>query len=568
LMYLLGISCFFHDAAACLLKDGLVVAASQEERFSRVKHDWRLPVQAIDSCLASEGITINDVEAIAYHEKPFLKFERILENFLVTVPRGMRSFVDIMPTWLSRKLWVPSALKKELGYDGPVLYGDHHLSHAASSYFPSPFEEAAILTVDGVGEWATATWGVGRGNRLELSQELHFPHSLGLLYSAFTAFLGFEVNEGEYKVMGMASYGLPVYAELIRDNLLAIMPDGSFRLNMDYFSFQYGQRMVNSRFERLLGMPARQPESALTGRHYDVAASIQVVTEELLLAMTTHVYRETGLSKLCLAGGVALNCVANSRILHEGPFEEVFIQPAAGDAGAALGAALLAWHDHFGKTDRMVLEHVYWGPEFTKSVIESSLRKHADELCWNELGEADLVAATARHLAEGRVVGWFQGKMEFGPRALGNRSILADPRSPGMKERVNDSVKFREPFRPFAPAVPVENAANFFDMTRESPFMLFTAPVISEMIPAVTHVDRTARVQTVSRKQNRMFYDLLVEFGYQTGIPVLMNTSFNLKGEPIVCTPADAVDTFRRCDMDLLVIGSFMATKKGKLWVE
>lgn len=564
-MYLLGLSCFYHDSAACLLKDGVVVAAVQEERFTRVKNDRSLPVQSINSCLEIEGILLEDIQAIVYHEKPFLKFERILENFIDTVPFGLSSFVDTIPSWLRRKLWFENVLRKQTGYNGVVLYGDHHLSHAASSFYLSPFEESAVLTIDGVGEWATASWGYGSGSRLELSHEMRFPHSVGLLYSAFTAYLGFEVNDGEYKVMGMASYGSPVYADLIKSRLVKIFADGSIRLAMEYFAFQFGRCMVNRRFEQLFGLPQRQIDGEIHEQHFDIAASIQAVTEEILLAMARHIHTETGQKRLCMAGGVALNCVANARLLRDGPFSEIFVQPAAGDAGGAVGAALLAWHNHYAGTERTPLDTVFWGPSFDAIATETALKEHGDKLSWTSYEEGELVSATACLLEEGCVVGWFQGRMEFGPRALGNRSILADPRLGGMKDTVNGIIKFRESFRPFAPAVPLDESGRFFALHGESPFMLFTAAVTSDLIPAVTHEDGSARVQTVQSAQNPRFYSLLKEFGRRTGVPVLMNTSFNLKGEPIVCTPADAISTFLRCGMDALVIGCLLIKKKEHL---
>lgn len=563
-MHILGISCFYHDAAACLLRDGELIAAAQEERFSRVKHDWRFPEHALAYCLREAGIGVADLDLVCFYEKPLLKFERVLETFLAVAPRGFRAFLDTIPSWLKQKLWLPHIMEKQLGYKGKILFAEHHQAHAASSFFLSPFAEAALLTIDGVGEWATASYGAGRENRIDLTHEMRFPHSLGLLYSAFTAYLGFEVNDAEYKVMGMAPYGEPRHVQLIRDNLVDLRPDGSLRLNMEYFSFQYGRKMFNRRFEELFGLPARVPESELRQEYLDIAASLQKVSEEVVLAMARHVHAETGMKNLCLAGGVALNSVANGRLLREGPFEGIFIQPAAGDAGAALGAACLAWHHHLGRTDRQPLPDVYLGPRFDDVDVEPVLRQQCPEFGFSRerLEEQALIATAARMLADGKVLGWFQGRMEFGPRALGNRSILADPRRPEMKEIVNEKIKFREGFRPFAPAVPLENAATYFDLEGESPYMLFTVPTISDRIPAVTHVDGSARVQTVKREVNPLFHSLLREFGALTGVPVLMNTSFNLRGEPIVCTPGDALATFARSGMDALIVGNFIVRKR------
>lgn len=561
-MYILGFSCFYHDAAACLLRDGEIVAAAQEERFTRLKHDWRLPEQAIAYCLREAGIGIGEVDFACFYEKPFLKFERVLETFLTVAPRGLRAFVDTVPSWLKQKIWLPHILEKELGFRGKVLFAEHHQAHAASSFFLSPFDEAAFLTIDGVGEWPTASFGIGRGNRIELTHEMHFPHSLGLLYSTFTAYLGFEVNDAEYKVMGMASYGEPVYAEIIRKELVDVRPDGSIRLNLDYFAFQYGRHMFNHRFERLFGMPARVPESELSQKYLDIAASLQQVTEEVVLIMARHVYAETGLKNLCLAGGVSLNSVANGRLLREGPFDGLFIQPAAGDAGAAIGAAYVAYHHYLNRTDRHQLVNVYLGPSFPDDAVECFLKSRADEgIGWRKLDEALLLRETARMLAEGKVLGWFQGRMEFGPRALGNRSILADPRRAEMKDIMNEKIKFRESFRPFAPAVAAEDAGAYFGMEGESPYMLLTMPTVSGKIPAVTHVDGSARVQTVREQDNPLFHALIKEFEKITGIPVLMNTSLNLRGEPIACTPEDAFGSFMKSGMDGLIIGSFLITK-------
>jgi carbamoyltransferase len=561
-MLILGLSCYYHDAAACLLRDGVLVAAAQEERFSRVKHDWRFPESAIAYCLSEAGISTKELDLVVFYEKPFLRFERTLETFLAVAPRGLKAFLDTMPSWLKQKLWLPHTIEKRLGYGGKVLFAEHHLAHSASSFFLSSFDEAALLTVDGVGEWATASYGFGRGNRIELTHEMRFPHSLGLLYSAFTAYLGFEVNDAEYKVMGLAPYGTPRYRDLILEEIVDLRPDGSIRLNMDYFAFQYGSKMFTRKMEELFGLPARAPESELMQKHKDIAASLQKVTEDVILTMARHVHAETGMRKLCFAGGVALNSVANGRLLREGPFDRLFIQPAAGDAGGALGAACLAWHHYLNRAERHRLENVYLGSAFSDEEIESFLST-VPGIHRQKLDDFTLIHEVARLLAAGKVIGWFQGRMEFGPRALGNRSILADPRRVEMKDTVNEKIKFREGFRPFAPAVPAEDATEYFEIEGESPYMLLTVPTKSDKISAVTHVDGSARVQTVEQADNPLFHALLMEFESITGVPVLLNTSFNLRGEPIVCTPADAFGTFMKCGMDGLALGNFLVLKEG-----
>ncbi len=559
-MHILGLSCFYHDAAACLIHDGKLVAAAQEERFSRVKHDWRFPEKAIQYCLSEAGISVDDVSLVAFYEKPILKFERVLETFLAVAPRGILAFMETIPSWLNQKLRVPDIIRKNLGYRGPLIFVEHHMAHAASSFFFSPFDEAAVLVLDGVGEWATASYGTGNGNRLSLSHEVTFPHSLGLLYSAFTAYLGFEVNDAEYKVMGMASYGSPVFRETITQNLAHINPDGSLTLNMKYFSFQHGKKMFNGHFERLFGSPGRTPESELLQKHFDIAASIQAVTEDVVLSMARYVHQQTGMRCLCLAGGVALNSVSNGKLLREGPFDELFIQPAAGDAGAALGAAYAGHHLYLKKEERHRLGNVYLGP-FYQDADPSSLA--GPGVLTRILDDPLLVEEVARLLSEGKVIGWHQGRMEFGPRALGNRSILADPRKSGMKDTVNRMVKFREAFRPFAPVVTVEDAERFFSIRGESPFMLLTFPVKTDKLPAVTHVDGSARVQTVSKEQNEKLYALLRAFERLTGVPVLLNTSLNLRGEPIACSPEDAYHCFVRSGMDGLVVGQALFMKEA-----
>lgn len=557
-MYILGISCFYHDSAACLLKDGVTIAACQEERFSRVKHDWRFPVESVRYCLREAGIPIEAVDTVCFYEKPFLKFERILETFLSVAPRGLRAFVDVVPSWIRQKLRVRQVIGDAVGYTGRLLYAEHHLAHAASAFFTSPFEEAAVLTIDGAGEWATASYGTGRANTVSLTHEMQFPDSLGLLYSAVTAFLGFTVNNDEYKVMGMAPYGTPEFAERMTSRLLTINPDGSIRLDLDHFAFQYGRRMFDRRrFSQLFGVPARVPGGELQPVHFNIAASLQKVTETVVLKMAEHVHRTTGSRNLCMAGGVALNSVANGRLLREGPFENIFIQPAAGDAGGAVGAAYVAYHHAAGRQDRHPLKDLYLGPSYTGEEV----RKAIGDLRYRELPENELYGAIARLLAEGKVLGWFQGRMELGPRALGNRSILADPRRADMKDIINSRVKFRESFRPFAPAVTEEDAARYFDVAGTSPYMLMTVPVRTGQLPAVTHADGSARVQTVNASANPRFHRLLKAFEQAAGVPVLVNTSLNIKGEPIARSPADAMRCLAGSDMDALVLENFLLVK-------
>jgi len=591
-MIILGTSCFYHDSAAALLVDGMLVAAAEEERFSRIKHDFGFPEQAIAFCLAQAGVKPEQLDYVVYYEKPFVKFERILTTSLQTFPRSYRVFRESMITWLTEKLWVKSLISDRVGVPmDRVLAIDHHASHAASAFLASPFDEAAILTVDGVGEWATATTGTGRGEKLTLNREIRFPHSLGLLYSAFTAFLGFEVNEGEYKVMGMAPYGTPRYADKVW-KLIQLGADGSFRLDMDYFSFHHSTtRTFNDKFVRLFGeprppgmhfftaasgypsyfgpKPAEYEELARRNQHYaDVAASIQRVTEDVLLHMATALQRETGLKRLCMAGGVALNSVANGRILRETPFEELYIQPAAGDGGGAVGAALYAYHQLLGQPRRFVMDHAYWGRAYTAGESVDWLRSEnvAHEVV---SGEAALLDRVVESLTRGEVVGWHQGRFEWGPRALGNRSIVADPRRADMKDIVNTKIKFREPYRPFAPSVLAEATERFFDLPgaqRQMParFMLLVVPVRPEhqaTVPAITHVDGSGRLQTVFRDTSPLYYALIERFGQATGVPMVLNTSFNLKGEPIVTSPANAYHTFAKSDMDLLVLGNVLVRK-------
>ena len=593
-MDILGISCYFHDSAAALLRDGLLIAAAEEERFTRKKHDYEFPQNAIDFCLKVGKIRGSDLDYVVFFEKPFLKFERLLLSSMQTFPRSHRVFREAMITWLGDKLWIKNLIQKRLGLPpSKILFSEHHLSHAASAFFCSPFDEAAILTVDGVGEWTTASLGVGRGTEIKLLKEIRFPHSLGLLYSAFTAFLGFEVNEGEYKVMGMAPFGTPRYVDKVY-RLIRTGSDGSFELNMDYFCFHYStEQTFNGKFEELFG-PSRDPKARFftsasgypsyfgerpsnyeqlskQNQHYaDVAASIQAVTEEILLKMAQHVHKETGLRRLCMAGGVALNSVANGKILRETPFEEIYVQPSAGDGGGAFGAALYAYHGVLGRPRKFVMEHAYWGEEHSPGEIEKFLKEN--NIRYQRLeDEEKVIERVVDRLQEGKVVGWFQGRFEWGPRALGNRSILADPRRADMKDIVNTKIKFREPYRPFAPSVLAERAEEYFvlpDAASHYParFMLYVTDVRDEkrtIIPAVTHVDGTGRLQTVRKEESPRYYRLIETFGQATGVPVILNTSFNLKGEPIVNTPQEAFNTFSRSEMDVLVLGDYVVEKKS-----
>ena len=575
-MHRLGISCYYHDAAACLLKDGKIVAAAQEERFTRKKQDDSFPANAIKFCLAHEGITPQQLDYVGFYDKPLIKFNRILETFISVAPRGARFFTVAMPIWLRQKLWIKDLIKKELGYDGEIIFTEHHQSHAASAFFASSFEGAAILTVDGVGEWATTSYGYGSGNKITLTHEIKFPHSLGLLYSAFTQYLGFKVNSGEYKVMGLAPYGKPVYYDLIMENMIDLKDDGSFKLNMDYFAYTYDQQMINEKFMELFGHPSRESESKIGSHHFDIAMSIQRVTEEVMLMMVNHLYDDTGLKNLCLAGGVALNSVANGRIIRETPFEEVFIQPAAGDAGGGVGVATFIWFNILGnKRDvshrsnpngiglkKDLMQNSYLGPEYSNEEIKKFFGEK--EIVYEEFEREEILKRTAEVIADKRVVGWFQGRMEWGPRALGNRSILADPRDRKMQDIVNLKIKFRESFRPFAPTVLLDKAAEYFELDCQSPYMLLVTQVREDkrVIPAVTHVDGSARIQTIAREDNPLYYDLIEKFYKLTEIPVIINTSFNVRGEPIVCTPEDAYTCFMRTKMDNLVMGDFMMRKE------
>ncbi len=591
-MRILGISAFYHDSAAALIGDGRIIAAAQEERFTRRKHDAAFPRNAIAYCLAEAGVAADKLDHVVFYDKPFLKFERLLETYVALAPRGFRSFKMSIPLWLQEKLFRKNLLRDELGkfckkFDkNRLLFCEHHLSHAASAFFPSPFENAAVLTMDGVGEWATTSAAIGNGNHLEIFQEIHFPHSLGLLYSALTYYIGFKVNSGEYKVMGLAPYGEPKYAKLILDHLIDLKPDGSFRLDMSYFDYCTGFTMTNDRFAELFGEPVRRPDQLLTPFHMDVAASIQSVLDEVVRLLTRSLAKQTGSRNLCLAGGVALNCVANGKVLREGRFDNIWIQPAAGDAGGAVGAALAAYHlfkSQPRKTDAADgMSGAYLGPSFPQAEIERRLSAAGANFA--VLGEDEMAETTAQALVGQKVVGWFQGRMEFGPRALGARSILGDPRSPEMQKNLNLKVKYRESFRPFAPAILREDVSDWFDLTSDSPYMLVVANVREDKrramsaderalfgidklnvsrseIPAVTHVDYSARIQTVHVNTNPLFHKLLSQFKALTGCPILVNTSFNVRGEPIVCTPEDAFRCFMANELDVLVVGNCVLQK-------
>lgn len=588
---ILGLSAFYHDSAAALIQDGVISAAAQEERFTRKRHDDAFPTQSIQYCLQHAGITLQQVDYITFYDKPLLKFERLLESYLATSPQGFRSFMQALPVWIKEKMNQKSLIRKQLmALSGltreqlpPLLFNEHHHSHAASAFFPSPYQSAAVLCLDGVGEWATSSIWLGEGNQLKLLQEIHFPHSLGLLYSAFTYFCGFKVNSGEYKLMGLAPYGKPIYAERILQHLIDVKDDGSFRLNMDYFDYVTGLRMTNRRFAELFDGPPRGEDDPMTQREMDLASSIQYVTEEIVLKIGQHIQQSTGVDYLCLAGGVALNCVANGRLLREGPFKDIWLQPAAGDAGGALGAALTTWYQYLeqprqaGTDDAM--QGAYLGPDFSDAQIQSWLQ--TAQYPYQILDDAQLTEQTATLLQQGNVVGWFQGRMEYGPRALGNRSILGDPRNRDMQKTMNLKIKNRESFRPFAPSVLAESVSEIFEHQGPSPYMQIVAPVqhrlrhsvaegvsglaqldqIRSELPAITHVDYSARLQTVHPHTNPRYHQLIRAFQQQTGLPVLINTSFNVRGEPIVCTPDDAVQCFLRTDMDYLVLGNCLLRK-------
>ncbi|MGE5567778.1 MAG: carbamoyltransferase [Rhodospirillales bacterium] len=596
-MRILGISAFYHDSAAALIEDGAIVAAAQEERFTRRKHDPRFPRHAVRYCLKSVGLTLDDIDCVVFYDKPFLKFERLLETYLAFAPRGLRSFRMAIPIWVREKLFQKNLLRRELrdygsdyAWDQKLLFAEHHLSHAASAFYPSPFDEAAVLTMDGVGEWATTSVAIGRGNHLEVTKEIHFPHSLGLLYSAFTYYAGFKVNSGEYKLMGLAPYGEPKYAGKILENLIDLKPDGSFRLNLDYFEYCTGLKMTNGRFESLFGGPARKPSEPVEQRHMDVAASIQAVLEVVVLRMARSLQAETGARNLCLAGGCALNCVANGKLLRDGRFERIWIQPASGDAGGALGAALAAYHLYRKQPRRFapgcdLMRGAYLGPAFPQGEIEERLRRAGAR--FSVLDEQRLIEACTNALIEGKALGWFQGRMEFGPRALGARSILGDARSPTMQSVLNLKVKYRESFRPFAPSVLREDVADWFEFDGDSPYMLLVADVAENRrramteeekklfgieklkvprseIPAVTHVDYSARIQTVHRETNPRYHALISAFKERTGCPVIVNTSFNVRGEPIVCTPEDAFRCFMGTEIETLAVGDCFLRKEDQ----
>lgn len=587
-MIILGLSGFYHDSAAALIIDGEIVAAAQEERFTRKKHDPGFPIRSAHWCLDSAGIDVNQCDYVTFYDKPFVKFERMLMTYLSVAPLGLRSFYQQIPPWLKDKLSMRSTVKKELGYEGDVLFTTHHEAHAASAFFPSPFEEAAIITLDGVGEWQTTTFGVGRENKVEILKEINFPHSLGLLYSAFTYFTGFKVNSGEYKLMGLAPYGEPTYVDRIKEHLIDVKDDGSYRLHMAYFDYRAGLRMTNAKFADLFDGPARTPESKITQREMDLARSIQVVTEEVILKMAEHVHKVTGMKNLCLAGGVALNCVANGRLMREGPFEKVWIQPAAGDAGTALGSALAIWHHYLGN-ERVVnpqrQKASYLGPHYSDDEIEEYLKEN--KIPYTRFSETEMFKKAADLLVNERVTGWFQGPMEFGPRALGARSILGDARSQEMQTTLNLKIKFRESFRPFAPSVLREHVNDCFELDEESPYMLVVADVKKERLttlseeesrtqgfdklsqirsdlPAITHVDNSARIQTVEEDHNPRYYGLIKAFYEETGCPTIINTSFNVRGEPIVRTPEEAYTCFMRTHMDNLVLGTCVLTKEDQ----
>ncbi len=588
--YILGISAFYHDSAACLLRDGEIVAAAQEERFSRIKGDPGFPTQSVNYCLREAGVDVSALNCVAFYDKPLLKFERILETYLGVAPKGFTSFLKAGPLWIKEKLFTDRQIREALGYEGDLLYAEHHESHAASAFYPSPFADAAILTVDGVGEWATASFGIGQGNDIRLIKELHWPDSLGLLYSAFTYYTGFKVNSGEYKVMGLAPYGEPKYVDLIYRELVDLKTDGSFTLNQRYFNYLAGLTMTSGEFDQLFGGPPRVPETRLSQRDMDLARSVQVVCEEIMLRMARALHKETGLDDLCLAGGVALNCVANGRVLREGPFRRIWIQPAAGDAGGALGVAKLAWHRHQQQPRPAPvggdgMRGAYLGPAYSDKEIEEFLRSVGAVYRRYERGV--LLQHVASLLADEKIIGWFNGRMEFGPRALGSRSILGDPRSPRMQAQMNIKIKFREGFRPFAPSVLRERVSEYFELDCDSPYMLLVAPVRKDRqipmtdeqqrlwgieqlnvprsdIPAVTHIDYSARIQTVSQETNPDYYDLIREFECLTGCAVVVNTSFNVRGEPIVCSPADAYRCFMRTQIDHLVLGPFVLDKPSQ----
>ena len=566
-MYTLGISCYYHDSSAAILKDGKVIAAVEEERFSRKKFDDDFPKQAINWCLKESGISSKNLDSVAFYDKPVLKFERLLDNYIAVAPRGLYSFLDVIPKWLHKRLWIKDEISKHLkNLNGEIIFPEHHMSHAAHAFFTSPFDEAAILTVDGVGEWTTASFGTAHDTTIKLTNDIRWPHSIGLFYSAFTYFLGFKVNEGEYKLMGLSAYGKPKYYDLIMENLVDVKNDGSIHLNMKYFSFTYDKVMTNQKFSDLFGIPPRKEDSKAEQIHYDIAASAQLVLEDILLKMVNHVHKKTGMTNLCFGGGVALNGVANYRILKDGPFENIHIPPSPGDGGSAVGCAQYLYYCR-DKNKRMIEDNVeriknniFVGPSHSNDEIKSFL--DINKIDYKFLETNSLLQTVAKLIVEGNVVGWYQGKMEWGPRALGNRSIIADPRNAKMKDILNEKIKHRESFRPFAPCILEEYTSEYFDVDVPSPYMLLVAPVKKpEKIPAVTHVDGTARLQTVSKDINLLFYNLITEFHKITGIPVLINTSMNVRGEPIVDTPEQAYNMIVKTDMDYIVMGDYIIKK-------
>tara|TARA_Y100001970_G_scaffold290070_1_gene422453 strand:+ start:422 stop:2239 length:1818 start_codon:yes stop_codon:yes gene_type:complete len=593
-MYIIGISAYYHDSAACILRNGKIIAAAQEERFTRKKHDQNFPSNAIQYCLKEANINSSEISIVAFYDKPFLKFERILETYLAYAPKGIRSFLKAIPLWMKKKLWIKELIKDELNYSGKILFPEHHASHAASAFYASPFQEAAFLTMDGVGEWATTSYGVGNGNNLEILADIKFPHSLGLLYSAITYYTGFRVNSGEYKVMGLAPYGEPKYKNLIYSHLIDVKEDGSFFMDMSYFNYSVGLTMTNQKFNKLFGGLPREPESKLTQKEMDIARSVQEVTEDIVMKMAKHVRMITGKKYLCLAGGVALNCVSNGKLLRSGIFEDIYIQPAAGDAGGALGCALIAWYQYLkkernadGKNDFM--KGAYLGPEFSNDEIKKYLDKKG--YSYQLLNDEDLPEHIADLIADQKVIGWFQGRMEFGPRALGARTIIGDSRSAETQKTINLKIKYRESFRPFAPSVREENISEYFDIDRSSPYMLLVADIHKDKqlkmtkeqegyfglkklnitrseIPAVTHVDYSARIQSVSKKTNPRYHEMLTKFNDKYGCAVVVNTSFNVRGEPIVCTPNDAYICFMRTEMDYLVLNNCLLKKSDQKLVE
>lgn len=589
---ILGISAFYHDSAAALVVDGRIVAAAQEERFTRVKHDFNFPVNAIKYCLSEAGLTPDKLDAVVFYDKPFLKFERLMETYLAYAPRGLRSFMMALPLWLNQKLFLPREIDKGLDnlFEGPIYFTTHHGSHAASAFFPSPFDEAAIITFDGVGEWSTSTWGVGKGNKIDLIKEIRFPHSLGLLYSAFTYYTGFKVNSGEYKLMGLAPYGEPKYEQKIFDNLIDVKDDGSFWLDQSYFNYSAGMTMTGPKFDELFGQPPRDSEAKLTQFHMDIAASIQAVTEDVMMKIVNHVHKETGMENLCMAGGVALNCVANGIIERDGPFKNVWLQPAAGDAGGSLGGALFVWHQLWDNERKPELPDSqrgsYLGPQYSNDQIKTFLEGADADATYYEQ-ESELCDEIAKLLDAGKVVGLFQGRMEFGPRALGGRSIIGDPRNTEMQSKMNLKIKFRESFRPFAPSCLAERTGDYFDLDTPSPYMLLVAPVKEEIrnpltedeqqlfgidrlniprseLPAITHVDYSARIQSVDPDQSPRYYKIIKAFEDLTGCGVVVNTSFNIRGEPIVCRPEEAYRCFMFTDMDALVLENFICLKEDQ----